>query len=65
MTFIFFPTIVVAALGYFAAKAGDLLREPLFHRRPCAGDESSVVWAYESKPRQRPAASREMRQAPC
>jgi len=65
MTFIFFPTIVVAALGYFGAKAGDLLRTPLFHRRPRACDESSVVWAYESKPNRRPAASREMRQAPC
>jgi len=47
MTFIFFSTIVVAALGYFAAKAGDLLRAPLFHRSPCAADGSSVVWAYE------------------
>ena len=26
MTYIFFPTLVVAALGLFAAKAGDLLR---------------------------------------
>jgi len=65
MTFIFFPTIVVAALGYFSAKASDLLRAPLFNRRPCAGDGNSVVWAYEAKPTQRRAASREMRQAPC
>ncbi|MGA8741738.1 MAG: hypothetical protein WB561_11190 [Terracidiphilus sp.] len=61
MTYIFFPTVVVAALGLFAAKAGDLLRTPLFEPRPCADNASVVVWAYEAAPEQRRGAGRAMR----
>ncbi len=52
MAFIFFPTLVVAALGLFAARAGDLLRSPLFERKPCAANASAVVWEYEATPRE-------------
>lgn len=61
MTYIFFPTIVVAALGLFAAKAGDLLRTPLFEPRPCADKTSAVVWAYEAVSARRRVAGRAMR----
>ena len=61
MTYIFFPTVVVAALGIFAAKAGDQLRAPLFERTRCAGDGSAVVWAYESTARLPRTDDREMR----
>jgi hypothetical protein len=62
MTYIFFPTLVVAALGLIAARAGDLLRSPLFERKPCAANASAVVWEYEATPRQLRRASREIRQ---
>lgn len=61
MAYIFFPTLVVAALGLFAAKAGDLLRTPLFEPGPCADNTSAVVWAYEARHEQRPGAGRAMR----
>jgi hypothetical protein len=60
MAFIFFPTLVVAALGLSAARAGDLLRSPLFERNPCAANTSAVVWEYEATPREPRGSAREM-----
>jgi hypothetical protein len=61
MTLIFFPTLVVAALGLSAAKVGDLLRGPLFERKPCTGNASTVVWAYEATSKQARTAGSETR----
>jgi hypothetical protein len=61
MAFIFFPTLVVAALGLSAARAGDLLRSPLFERKPCADNTNAVAWEYEVRPREPRGTEREMR----
>jgi hypothetical protein len=61
MTLIFLPTLVVTALGLSAAKAGDLLRGPLFERKPCTGNASTVVWAYEATSKQSRTAGHEIR----
>jgi hypothetical protein len=54
----FFPTLAIAAIGLFSAKAGDLLRgAPRFGRKPCQTKHVSVVaWRYEAEtPQQRGA----------
>ena len=60
MTYIFIPTLLVAALGLFAAKAGDLLRSPLFKPEPCPDNASAVVWPYEAQVRKKRASARRM-----
>jgi hypothetical protein len=42
-------TLTIAALGLIAAKAGDLLRIPLFRGTPCEDTHSKgAAWSYDA-----------------
>jgi len=42
-----FSTLSIAALGLFAARAGDLLRLPFIRRNSCDNEQSiSSVWSF-------------------
>ena len=42
-------TLSIAAFGFFAARAGDLLRIPLLRRKPCYNAQSgSSVWSFHA-----------------
>jgi hypothetical protein len=49
MTHSIISTLSVAALAFFAARAGDSFRIPLFRRKPCDNtDSKGAAWRYKA-----------------